>query len=489
MPAARHAPDAASMRRARDSVASPIISAPTSSFPRRARRITFAGLCSALVVACLLMPAAAVAKQRTFTMRYGPVTLGGYQTAYPERWVTTPKHAGYITRMTARVVDGHGRRMALSHVMLHHVVFVNAGRPGGPRKLSSCEGRPGEPFYGTGEEHQSLLLPPGYGYRVERRDRWRMIAMLMSHHLEQTRVWLEYRVTMETSKRLTPVRPLWLRANGCDPTSSYTVPGGGAPGSNDVRSADWTMPISGRIVAAGAHLHGSAKRLSITQPRCGGRTLIDHRPRWGNPDDPVYKVRPLLHEPGPIATGYFLSRRGIPIRRGEALNVRAVYDGEIAHPAVMAITHVYVARDDAASSTCGPLPADRKIYWSRKHGRESVAPMQLPLTGLDERGRPRQIARAAGPSVVAGATATVDLTRSLFDPPNLSIALGGEVTWRALDSERHVVFLANGPRAVDSPLMRRGASYTQRFDVPGTYNLFCYLHPVTMHQTLVVRPE
>ena len=313
--------------------------------------------------------------------------------------------------------------------------------------------------------------------------------MFMSHHLEQTRVWLEYRVTMETSKRLTPVRPLWLRANGCDPTSSYTVPGGGAPGSDDVRSADWTMPISGRIVAAGAHLHGSSKRLTITQPRCGGRTLIDHRPRWGNPDDPVYKVRPLLHEPGPIAAGYFLSRRGIPIRRGEPLTVTGVYDAAVAHPAVMAITHVYVARDERASTTCDPLPADRRIHWSRALGRNSVAPMQLPLTGLDDEGRPRQIAQAAGPSLAAGATATVDLTRSLFSPPNLSIALGGEVTWRTLDSERHVVFLANGPRAVDSPLMRRGATYSQRFDVPGTYNLFCYLHPVTMHQTLVVRPE
>jgi len=35
--------------------------------------------------------------------------------------------------------------------------------------------------------------------------------------------------------------------------------------------------------------------------------------------------------------------------------------------------------------------------------------------------------------------------------------------------------------------MRQGATFTQRFGVPGTYNLFCYLHPVTMHQTLVVR--
>jgi plastocyanin len=200
-------------------------------------------------------------------------------------------------------------------------------------------------------------------------------------------------------------------------------------------------------------------------------------------------VRPRLHEPGPIATGYFLSARGIPVRRGELLRVTGLYDAELAHPAVMAITHIYVVPDEAASAGCDPLPSDIRIHWSRRLGRVSVAPSQIPLTALDERGRPKVIPTAIGPDVVAQDTATVDLASSLFSPPNLSIALGGTVIWRAFDAERHVVFLANGPRAVDGPLMKKGAAYAQRFTVPGTYNLFCYLHPVTMHQTLVVRPD
>ena len=313
--------------------------------------------------------------------------------------------------------------------------------------------------------------------------------MYMSHRLEPVRVWLEYRVTIETSKRLTPVIPLWLRASGCDPDSSYTVDGGGAPGSIDTRSAQWAMPVSGRIVAAGAHLHGSAKDLVVSQPRCGDRTLVDHRPRYGPSDDPVYRVRPRLHEPGPIATGYFLSRQGIAVRQGELLTVTGRYDAELAHPAVMAITHVYLAPDEGVPEGCEPLPSDSRIHWTRKRGRDWVAPAQIPLTGLDARGRPIDLARAAGPNVDAAGSALVDLHRSLFGPANLSIALGGTVTWRSLDVDRHVVFLANGPRAVDGPLMRRGAVYSQRFTVPGTYNLFCYLHPVTMHQTLTVRPD
>jgi plastocyanin len=434
------------------------------------------------------VPAAAHAAERTVVLRYGPVYLGGYETRFPEARVATPRRSGFVTRMSARIVDRKGTRIPLAHVMLHHVVFIDDGVLGGPGKPSLCPGRGGEPFYGTGEERQRLLLPRGYGYRVEARDRWRMITMLMSHRLKATRVWIEYRVTMETSKRLTPVTPLWLRASGCDPDSAYTVNGGGAPGSTDVRSADWTMPISGRIVAAGAHLHGSAMGLTVSQPRCGDRTLITQHPRFGLPDDPVYRVRPRLHEPGPVATGYFLSARGIPVRQGETLRVTGRYDGQLAHPAVMAITHLYVAPDAAVPEGCEPLPSDRRIRWTRAKGRARVAPAQIPLTGLDARGRPTEIPHAAGPSVAVGDAALVDLRNSLFGPPNLSIALGGTVTWRSLDAQRHVVFLANGPRAVDGPLMRRGAVFAQRFDVPGTYNLFCYLHPVTMHQTLVVRP-
>lgn len=463
------------------------MSPPNPSLRRRRPHRSLAAACTLALLACLLLPAVSHGAEHMYKLRFGPVAVGGFRTEFPEGYVRTPKRSGYVVRMSARIIDRRGRRIALGHAMMHHVVFINSGRRGGPRRTSACPGRAGEPFFGTGEENQRLVLPRGYGYRVDARDRWRMATMIMSHRIEQVQVWLEYRVTIETRK-LTPVKPLWLRANGCDPTSSYTVDGGGVPGSEDVRSADWRMPISGRIVAAGAHLHGSARRLTVSQPRCGGRTLIDHRPRWGLRSDAVYKIRPLLHEPGPIATGYFLSRRGIPVREGEMLRVTGVYDGQLPHPAVMSITHVYVAREPHAAEGCPALPSDRRIRWTRRQGRASIAPSRVPLTTLDDRGRTHEIAHAIGPGVVAGDLATVDLSQSLFAPPNLSIALGGQVTWRSLDTERHVVVLANGPRAVDSPLMRQGATYTQRFDVPGTYNLFCYLHPLTMHQTLVVRP-
>ena len=468
-------------------VASRIIVAPPSTSSLRPVRLGIA--CVAALLVALLAPAAASAELETFALRYGPVELGGYQTKFPEPLVKTPRRAGYIVRMNARIVDSKGKRIPLGHVMLHHVVFINTGKLGGPRKESSCPGRAGEPFYGTGEERQRLLLPPGYGYRVEARERWKMVTMLMSHRLESTRVWVEYTVTMETSKKLTPVRPLWLRASGCDPRSSYTIDGGGPPGSTDARSADWPMPISGRIVAAGAHLHGSAKDLILSQPRCGDRTLIDHRPRYGAPEDPVYQVRPRLHEPGPIATGYYLSSRGIPVtQRRAAASHRPLRRADRTSGRHGDHAHLRRARRGRASRL---RPASR----GRAHPLVAAARPRVRPAGADRADRPGRARPPDADRARGRAGASSHRTRrpstsrnSLFTPPSLSIALGGTVTWRSLDVDRHVVFLANGPRAVDCPLMRQGAVFAQRFTVPGTYNLFCYLHPVTMHQTVTVRP-
>jgi plastocyanin len=443
--------------------------------------------CLAVAMVLAFAPSWASAKERTQTLRVGPVTLAGFQTKYPARAVRSPRVSGFVVRMNARLVDARGRPVPINRVMLHHVVFINRGARGDMPRRSACEGRPGEPFYGTGEEHQRLILPPGYGYRIGARDRWSAVAMYMSHVRAAQTVYLEYTVTISDSKRLEPVKPLWLRANGCDPQSSYTVAGGGAAGSADVRSYDWKMPISGRIVAAGAHLHGGAKSLNITEPRCGDRVLVHHRPLWGAPDDLVYRVRPLLHEPGPIATGYFLSRTGIPVRRGQVLRVTARYDAELPHPMVMAITHVYVAKDDGVPPGCPPLPPDAHIHWSRTDGRRAVAPAQVPLTGLDPFGDPVEIPHAAGPPVFGGAETNVDLEDSLFKPSNLLIPRGGRVTWSFRDSDVHAVVSANAPRAVDSPLAKSPTQYSQTFTTPGTYNLFCYLHPTTMHQTLTVR--
>ena len=124
------------------------------------------------VALSLALCSTASAATKTYTFRTKTFTIDGFQTIYPKLFVKTPRRSGYITYMYARLMYAPGKPVPLQHVMLHHIVFINAGYAGGPAKTTSCPGRRGEPFWGTGEEHEHLELPPGYGYQVDHRDKW-----------------------------------------------------------------------------------------------------------------------------------------------------------------------------------------------------------------------------------------------------------------------------------------------------------------------------
>ena len=441
-----------------------------------------------VIIVVLLLGAAApaAAKLKTYTLRHGPVAMGGFNVRFANPVVRSPRVDGYIVRMHARLVDAKGRRVTVSDVMLHHVVFRRRWRP---RARRECSSPTGEAFYGSGEENQALRLPAGHGYRIRARHRWRMTAMLMSHSRRLSNVYVQYRVAVETRARLTPVHAFWVRANGCGPKISYPIYGGGPPGSTNVRAFSWRVPYSGRIVAAGGHLHGAAKDMWLSQPRCGDRRLLDNRPFYGMPDHLYYRAVPTLHEPGPVDTSYFMSRTGIPVIRGETLRLTATYDAERPHPRVMAITHVYLAPARRVPRGCDPLPADRLQL--KKYGRVRAEPPQVtvPLTGLDEHGGTYSITAPPWPVRPLSSGAVVDLGDRGFVPPHISLRSGSVLTWRFTSRTPHNVSFASGPRLMGSPTLSKGRTYTNRFGVPGRYELFCYLHPVTMHQVVEVLPN
>ena len=75
-------------------------------------------------------------------------------------------------------------------------------------------------------------------------------------------------------------------------------------------------------------------------------------------------------------------------------------------------------------------------------------------------------------------------------PAKIQIPLNGSITWTFADSVGHNVLFANGPQVVGTPTLSGGVKYTSRgFLKPGTYQLFCYLHPITMHQEVIVRDQ
>ena len=443
---------------------------------------------SLLAVALVLsfaLPAAAQAKVKTYTLQYGPIRMANFNVKFPKVPVKAPGVDGYVVGMTTSLVDRRGRAITIRDVMLHHIVFHRVGRSAGPWPCSSSSG---EPIYGTGEEKQNLRLPPGYGYRIHKSDRWRITAMLMSHSEEARQVYVRYRVTVLTGRQLKIVHPFWVRASGCGAQVSYPVQGGGEPGSTDTRSYNWKVPFNGRIVAVGGHLHGGARDMWLSQPRCGDRRLLDTAPRFGMPDNLYYRAQPILHEPGPVDTRYFLSRQGIPVRKGETIRLTGAYESEVPHPRVMAIMHVYVTPDNSIPKTCRPLPADRKELTKYKRTRLVPPKVRVPLNRLGADGHTHAFnAPLTGAEPLADG-ATVNLRDARFTPGHVSVEAGASLRWRFQDAIPHNVLLANGPRLVGSPTLTTGTA-TSRFAVPGRYELFCYLHPMTMHEVVDVRPR
>jgi plastocyanin len=439
------------------------------------------------ILAVLVAAAPASASERTYKLRFGPISLNGYQVRQNSDPVRTPKVDGYITHMRAHVVDKQGRDIPIQRVMLHHVLFTDRGRFAGDRHDGTCPGVPRERFMGTGEEHQVLDLPPGYGIPIRKRDSWMAAWMLMNHRQKRDKGYIEYDVTVETAKKLTPVKAYWLDVTDCRGHVYYNVPGGGAPGSTNHNTVVWRPPFDGRLVAGGAHLHGGTKSMKMFQTRCANRQIVESRPLYGTPDDPVYHVLPVLHEPGPINTSWFKTVKGIPVVKGERIVVSGDYDDELPHVKVMAVMHVYMARDDHVSQSCDPMPDDLTNENIAVPGTGVAPVVTVPLTGIGADGKAETIDGPPGKTKVLNGSTNVLVHDFQYSDPKLSIPEGASITWRFPDTTSHDVTLANGPYGFSSPFSRIGRTYTQRFTRPGTYRLFCSLHPVVMHELVDVR--
>jgi plastocyanin len=386
-------------------------------------------------------------------------------------------------------VTRRGAEVPQYQVMLHHIVFTDGG-PDGRRHDSACPERPVfERFFGTSEELRPLTLPAGYGYPFTPRDQWRSSWMVMNHQATDRGALIEYRVTVDPSRAVRPVEPLWLSVLSCahnrDP--QWSVRGGGPPGSTAARSRIWHMPVGGRIVALGGHLHGGARALTVTQPACGGREIYRAQPTYANADDPLYAITPLLHEPDPKSISWSQSPTGWNVRKGMRLRVTAAYDAERPHMRVMGIVHVYVARGERAGGLCASPPADAQTLAAPFAGRAAPPAVDLTLAALGRDGRARPISRPPGRVERLTGDARVTVDYFAFSVPNLSIPRGRRVTWRFDGATRHDATLVAGPVGFASPTTHRGATWSQRFVEPGAYRIYCSFHPVYMSQYVRVR--
>jgi plastocyanin len=444
------------------------------------------GALLALVSSLALAGGAEAAQQLTY--RYGPIEMGGYEVDQNTilGGVPKPQVDGYITHMEADIVDASGRQVPPTQVMLHHIVFLNLGEPG---KLDhrdwTCSVFTGldgtkvpalaDRFYASGEERNKLELPEGYGYPVKGNDNWVLLWMLMNHHPTSHKVYVQYKITYESERPLAPAYMVWLDVRNCLSDPVFDVPGGGAPGSTFSKSTTWSAPLSGRLVAGGGHLHGGGKTIALTQPDCGDRELFTSRPLYGLPNDPVYLARPLMHEPGPINMSGFVSRQGLPVAKGQRLKITANYENRYPHVRVMGIYGVYFSPDGAVANGCAPLPP-LESRASSAPGRRDPPRFKVPLAR-----RPKGKVRR-----LRGKRATVRVSDFSFKPERIRVRAGTTVRWQFEDYFVHDVTVASGPRGFSSPNTKGGRAFRQKLKVPGTYRLYCTLHPTAMTQEIRV---
>jgi plastocyanin len=96
---------------------------------------------------------------------------------------------------------------------------------------------------------------------------------------------------------------------------------------------------------------------------------------------------------------------------------------------------------------------------------------------------PATSATASAGGGTTGATA-VTIEDFAFDPPSIEVEAGTTVTWTNQDSAVHTVDGDQGE--FESGNLEPGNSYSETFDMPGTYTYHCDIHP-SMKATIVVR--
>ena len=93
----------------------------------------------------------------------------------------------------------------------------------------------------------------------------------------------------------------------------------------------------------------------------------------------------------------------------------------------------------------------------------------------------------ATPSAESPAPATsgeqveVTIEGFAFQPATLTVAKGSVVTWVNKDSVAHTVAIA----ATESPRLNKGDSWSYTFDVAGTFDYICGIHPSMKGQIVV----
>ena len=99
---------------------------------------------------------------------------------------------------------------------------------------------------------------------------------------------------------------------------------------------------------------------------------------------------------------------------------------------------------------------------------------------------PRKVVVQRATVVSGKSAAKVSIANFAFTPAEIAISPGDSVTWSNDDGAPHGLEYQDGGKGTD--LLLPGASFTRRFDRPGTYDYHCSVHPY-MNGRVVVRAQ
>lgn len=112
---------------------------------------------------------------------------------------------------------------------------------------------------------------------------------------------------------------------------------------------------------------------------------------------------------------------------------------------------------------------------------EGGATPEAAVGGTDADATPEA---AAGDEAAAAEGAAVTIVDFAYDPAEITVPVGGTVTWTNDDAAPHTA-TAQDRDALQSGTIDPGSSFEQSFDTAGTYDYFCEFHP-NMQGTIVV---
>jgi plastocyanin len=440
------------------------------------------------LVALLTFAASASAEEKLLTLYSPPIDSQPYvhkstTVTLKADGVEAPAEPGYVLGFAEQVLvdskDPDAEPLPVSKMMVHHLLYFTGGR------TVESLGCLGPQFLGgRGEEHPdgqfAAIYPPSmrarYGVHnanaAGAAPEWSVTAMVMNHYQRSKRFYVRTKVWYTTEPR-EDVYPATIGnckhlLNGM----AYDVPGGG--GTYTDRST-WTVPFNARILGGGSHHHGGATRQTLVSKTCN-RGLLDAKAYYGAADHPYNTIRPILHEPGPIANGTFTSAQGLPVAGGEVLERTARHDNSTLHVAAMGFWILNLVRDESVTR-CAPLPGDlTEVTKPAKYDRKApyVYDREVPQL-FKPSGRWRSVERV------------LPVGDQFFRAGRVTSKAGQRITWRFAGVEPHSVTVANGPRGFSSNYLGQVAGeYSFAPTVPGTYRLTCLIHPTTMGQTLKV---